>query len=120
MNRQQRLGSLHVTQVQATHPALGVPAPGEGSRLPHQAVEQDGLSHAHVRREGGVARHQGDPAARDSAGQCSAVQQSPVGQAGGANTVAVDEDVPPQPGAPAAVPVSQDVAQGRPLLPCTV
>ena len=41
-----------------THPALGVPAPGEGPRLPHEGVEEYRLPDAHVGGEVDVPVHQ--------------------------------------------------------------
>ena len=55
-----------------TDPALGVPAPGEGARLPHEGVEEDGLAHRHVRREVDVPVHQGHPVLQ-SAGRHAAI-----------------------------------------------
>ena len=42
-------------------PALGVPAPGEGARLPEDGVEEQGLPHGHVRAEVDVLLHEGYP-----------------------------------------------------------
>ena len=41
-----------------THPALGVPAPGEGARLSHEGVEEYRLPDAHVGGEVDVPVHQ--------------------------------------------------------------
>ena len=53
---------LHLAQPQVldqgVDPALGVPPPGQGPRLPHERVEQDGLPHAHVSCEINVSINQ--------------------------------------------------------------
>ena len=58
-----------------THPALGVPPPGERPGLPHEGVKEEGLPDGHVQAEVDVLLHQGHPVGQPRRGDAEMRQE---------------------------------------------